>query len=178
MAGHRVIFLDRDGVLNVDHGFIYRIEDWDWTPGAMEALKILRDKGYKLAVITNQSGIGRGQYTEEDMHKVHRHMTKELAKHGVLIDAIAYCVHGRDSTCDCRKPRTGMAKQVAAAIGPIDYAASWTIGDKIVDWQFGKTLGTHTALVRSEYWKVADLTVKPDVIVDSLHEWALTVAHP
>ncbi len=171
----KVIFLDRDGTLNVDHGYVYQIQKWEWIQGAIEGMKLLQDAGYKLAIITNQSGIAQGFYTEEDMQVLHTWMEKQLADHGVTLSAIAYCPHGRDSTCDCRKPNAGMAKQVEATIGSIDYGNSWTIGDKEADVGFGKNAGTKTMVIKSRYWEADNLQYQPDMIVDSLLEAAHTI---
>jgi D-glycero-D-manno-heptose 1,7-bisphosphate phosphatase len=168
----KVVFLDRDGPINVDHGYVYKIEDWQWAGGAIDGMKLLQQAGYKLAIITNQSGIGQGLYPVEDMHRLHDFMKAQLSKHGITIDAIAFCPHARDGDCDCRKPKTGMAKQIEANIGQLDYAASWTVGDKEADVGFGATLGTKTALVRSDYWQAKQLTTTPTIIVASLLEAA------
>lgn len=168
----KVVFLDRDGTINVDRGFVQSRDQWEFTEQAPAALKKLQDSGYALGIITNQSGIARGLYTAADMRAVHEYMSEELAKDGVTIDAIAFCPHDRDSTCDCRKPMPGMAKHIEEQIGAIDYANSWTIGDKTVDMEFGQSVGTRTALIRSKYWVEAILTVKPDLIVDSLFDAA------
>ena len=169
----RVIFLDRDGTLNVDHGYVHSQEEWEWVPGAIDACKRLQDAGYTLAVITNQSGIAHGLYTEEDMHALHAFMNEELEKNGVHLAMIAYCPHARSQKdCDCRKPNIGMAKQIEVKIGEIDYANSWTIGDKEADMLFGKTAGTNTALITSKYWGKEELSAQPDLVVDSLQEAA------
>lgn len=175
----KVIFLDRDGAINVDHGFVKTIDAWELVRGAPAALKKLRDKGYALAVITNQSGIGHGLYTTADMQAVHNHMLARLAKKGVTIDVIAFCPHRRDQTeCDCRKPKTGMLRQIKTVISQIDYTNSWTIGDKIVDMEFGKNAGTKTALIRSAYWHEGGLSTRPDMVVDSLAEFAERISDP
>lgn len=168
----KVAFLDRDGTINVDHGFVYNIEDWEWAPGAIEGLKLFQEAGFALAIITNQSGIARQYYTEQDMHNLHKYIRQELENQGVVLASIAFCPHDRDSTCDCRKPKTGMAKQIGAEVGGIDYANSITVGDKVADLMFGKALGTKTALVRSRYWSAEELPQQPDVIVDSLAQAA------
>lgn len=172
---NRVIFLDRDGTINVDHGFVYAVNQWQFTERAPEALKRLQDEGFKLAIITNQSGIAYDYYTENDMHALHEYMREELKKNGVAIDAIAYCPHDRSGDCECRKPKTGMAGQIEQQIGQINYRMSWTIGDKTADAQFGRKLNTHTALIRSKYWEEKELAEKPELIVDSLWEFAGTI---
>jgi len=169
----KVIFLDRDGTINVDSGFVHSKQHFHFAPGAQEALKRLQEAGFILAVVTNQSGIGHGFYTEEDMHELHRHMVEELAEEGVSLAKIAYCPHRRDGNCDCRKPKRGMIDQVAAEVGEIDYEQSWVIGDKLSDTQMGKEVGAKTALIKSEYWGEADLEEgRPDVVVDDLAQAA------
>ncbi len=177
-APQRVVFLDRDGTINVDREYVYLVERWEWTSGAKKALQQLQSAGYVLTVITNQTSIGHGFYTLEDMHRLNEYMRSELEKVGVRLAAIAFCPHRKDAECDCRKPKIGMARQIEAKIGPIDYAASWTIGDKDKDVGFGKAVGTKTALIRSEYWTEADLAdIKPDLIVDSLADFAQKITH-
>lgn len=171
----KVIFLDRDGTINVDHGFVYLTEAWEFCVQAPEAMKMLQEAGYTLTIITNQSGIAHGLYTEGQMQAVHEYMKQELAKTGVTITAVGVCPHGQDSMCDCRKPKIGMAQQIEKQIGPIDYAQSWTIGDKIKDLEFGKNAKTRTALIRSTYWREAELKQEPDLIVDSLYEFAVAI---
>jgi len=167
----KLIFLDRDGTLNVDHGFVHRIEDWEFTDRAPEAVKKLRDAGYAVALVTNQSGIARGYFMMDDVRRLHHWMQECLAARQTALDAIAICPHSPDGDCLCRKPRTAMAKQVEQALGDtIDYASSWTIGDKLSDLRFGIALGTHTALLRSDYWTPGDLVTSPDIVVESLFE--------
>lgn len=170
--GKKVFFLDRDGVINADHGYVYRREEWQWLPNVFEALKKLQGAGFELAIITNQSGIGEGYYTKEDMERLHAWMLEELKKEGIAIAAIGYCPHTSRDDCDCRKPKRGMIDQIAAAIGEINYSQSWVIGDKQLDLELGKNIGAKTALVRSKYWKEKALTHKPDLIVGSLLEAA------
>ena len=170
----KVIFLDRDGTINVESekGYVDKISEWQFTPQAPEALTTLQAAGYALVVITNQSGIARRLYTEEDMNHLHEHMEEQLAKEGVKLAAVAFCPHDRNSICDCRKPNIGMAQQIEQKIGAIDYANSWTIGDKVADIGFGKNAGTKTALIRSKFWSESDVSETPDMIVDSLYDFA------
>ncbi|MBI4022491.1 MAG: HAD family hydrolase [Candidatus Andersenbacteria bacterium] len=170
----RVIFLDRDGTINrADKGeFVFRVKDWQWLPGAEDALKRLQAAGYSLAVVTNQSGIGHGLYSEADMQAVNEHMAAQLAASGVSLAAVVSCPHRRDAGCGCRKPATGLARQIEGAMGPINYAASWAVGDKPSDVGFGRALGARTALLRSRHWREEQLAERPDAIVDSLREAA------
>lgn len=173
----RLVFLDRDGTINVDSCYVHRIEDWHFTLCAPAALSLLRNSGFLLAVVTNQSGIAAGVYTELEMHALHDHLRNELGKHGVEIAAIAHCPHAASDYCDCRKPKTGMVRQIVAKLyGPVDYAASWTIGDKVSDIEFGLSIGTRTALLRSRYWTPGKLSVSPDIVADTLFEAAERIA--
>lgn len=133
------VFFDRDGVLNIDHGYTYRKEEFQWMPGAIEAIRHFNLKGYYVFVVTNQSGIARGYYTEEDVKKLHSFMNEELAKYSAHIDAFYYCPHHVDGkiekyiqSCQCRKPQPGMLLQ-AAKEWCIDLAKSFMIGDRPSD---------------------------------------------
>jgi D-glycero-D-manno-heptose 1,7-bisphosphate phosphatase len=144
-----------------------------FTERAPEAIKLLHEAGYKLAVATNQSGIGHEYYTEADMRRLHEHMQAELERQaGVRVDAIAFCPHRQDAGCGCRKPETGMARQVEEQLGEIDYGQSWMVGDKEKDVEFGQRLGMKTVLVSSEYWKKGELACRPDYTVKNLFEAA------
>jgi len=170
---NKVIFLDRDGTLNVDNGYVHLPEQWQWKPEAVEALRIFSDHGYRLVVITNQSGIGSGLYTADEAEEMNALMQRDLKEAGITLDAVAYCPHARDAKCSCRKPNTGMLDKIVSEIGAIDFSASWTIGDKVSDVGFGKNAGTKTVLLRSEYWQDAgNLAFKPDFICDSLYDAA------
>ncbi len=132
-------FLDRDGVLNVDHGYAHRPEQLEWIDGAPEAVRLLNEAGYFVFVVTNQSGIARGYYDEDAVKSFHAHMQKDLASHGAHVDAFYYCPHHPEGTikslavhCRCRKPGPGMLEQ-AASEWPIDRDASFLVGDKDED---------------------------------------------
>ena len=129
------VFFDRDGVLNVDVDYLYRIEDLVWVDGAREALAYLSNLGYKIFVVTNQSGVARGYYTIEDMHKLHAHMAYELEKCGAKVEKFYYCPHHKEGKvveyaidCDCRKPKPGMLLQ-AFAENDLDKEECFLIGD-------------------------------------------------
>ena len=140
------IFLDRDGVINFDKNYVHKVEDFEFIPGAIEGLQKLRDAGFKLFIITNQSGIGRGIYTEKDMLKLHDFMLAELEKHGITIDCIYYCPHRSDEGCDCRKPNPKFVLEAAKKFD-LDLGASWFIGDRDVDVNCGKNAGVRTIMV-------------------------------
>ncbi len=147
MSGRKAAFVDRDGVLNQDRGYVGRIEDFHWLPGAIGALRRLQDAGRALVVITNQSGIARGYYSEADFDRLCDHMRAALAAHGVQLDAIEHCPHLPDAPvaafrreCDCRKPAPGMILRAARRLD-IDLAASWLFGDKPIDIAAGRAAG-------------------------------------
>ena len=132
-------FFDRDGVLNVDHGYVHRTEQLEWVAGAPESVRLLNEAGYYVLVITNQSGVARGFFDEAAVKSFHAHMQNVLAEKGAHIDAFYYCPHHPEGTvkafamaCNCRKPRTGMLEQ-AARDWPIDITRSFFIGDKDAD---------------------------------------------
>lgn len=133
---NKAVFLDRDGTINVDKGYVYRIADFEFLPGVIEGLKLLQATGYLLIVITNQSGIARGYYTVEDYETLTEHMILELKKHGVMLTDIFYCPHLPQAIiskyridCGCRKPKLGLFYK-AIDKWNIDINNSWAIGDK------------------------------------------------
>ena len=141
------VFFDRDGVLNVDHGYIYRSQEFQWMDGAIKAIKFFNDHNYLVFVITNQSGIARGYYTEEDVQVLHQFMNEELKQHDAHIDAFYYCPHHVDgavteykTSCRCRKPEPGMIEQ-ACKEWKIDGSHSIMIGDKSSDIEAAKAAG-------------------------------------
>lgn len=171
-----VIFLDRDGTLNVDKGFVHQVQDWEFTDRAPEALRDLREAGYALALVTNQSGVGRGYFRLDDVYVLHEYVRQRLADEGVALDAIAVCPHAPDDGCECRKPRTGMARQIETQLGEaIAYERSWVIGDKLSDLEFGRALGTQVALLRSRYWEQKQLQDALVLIGDSLYQVAQAI---
>jgi D-glycero-D-manno-heptose 1,7-bisphosphate phosphatase len=134
------VFLDRDNTLNVDLGYTHRVEDLRWTPGAVEAIRTINDAGWLALVVTNQSGVGRGLYTEDQMRTFHAHMQAELAKAGAHIDGFYHCPFHPDATLDdyraanhpWRKPNPGMLR-AALEDWPVDVARSVMIGDQDSD---------------------------------------------
>jgi D-glycero-D-manno-heptose 1,7-bisphosphate phosphatase len=134
-------FLDRDGVLNVDHGYAHRPDQIEWVAGGPQAVRLLNEAGYIVIVVTNQAGVARGLYDEAAIHHLHAHMQDVLLTQGARIDAFYYCPHHPEGTvkefavaCVCRKPGAGMLEQ-AARDWPIDIRRSFLIGDKETDMQ-------------------------------------------
>lgn len=145
---NKAVFLDRDGTLNVDKGYLYRIVDFQWMPGAKQALRRLHEQGYMLIVVTNQSGVARGYYTEEDVKKLHEWMCADAEAAGAPITACYYCpylpgaaVAQYDADHDWRKPAPGMILS-AAQDYHIDLERSFVIGDKPRDVECGLRAGT------------------------------------
>lgn len=169
-AQKRAVFVDRDGTINVEKDYLYRIEDFEFIPGAPEAIRLLNEAGFLVVVVTNQSGVARGYYTEEDVEILHRHIAAELGKAGARVDAWQYCPHhpaGRGSyslPCRCRKPLPGMLME-AARRHNIDLAASVMIGDKLADMKAGIAAGCRTILVRSGYGASEEARVLPETSV-------------
>lgn len=129
---NKAIFLDRDGVLNRERecGYTSRPEDFEILPGVIEVLQLFRDKGYRLIVISNQSGVGKGLYTHEEVEVLHDQLKGTFEKNGVYVDEIYYCIHHPDVTkCLCRKPGTLFLEKAIARFD-IDRSASFFIGDK------------------------------------------------
>ncbi len=136
---NKAIFLDRDGTINVEKHYLYKKEDFEFLPGVIEALKKLQEAGFILIIVTNQSGIGRGYYTEKDFNILNNWMLSELRNQGILIADVFYCPHLPDAEveeyrkdCNCRKPKLGMYQQAIADYN-IQLSKSYAIGDKIRD---------------------------------------------
>jgi D-glycero-D-manno-heptose 1,7-bisphosphate phosphatase len=134
------LFLDRDGVINVDKGYVHRIEDWEWRPGIFDVIRGFRALGHLVIVVTNQSGIGRGIFSDGDLRHLTEWMDAELERFGASIDGFYFCPHVPRDNCDCRKPASGMILR-AAKWNNIDLAASTLIGDRETDIEAGRAAG-------------------------------------
>ncbi len=128
----KAIFLDRDGVINVEKNYLYKIEDFEFIDGVFTSLKYAQDLGYKLFVITNQSGVGRGYYTLDDFEKLTSWMIEKFRQNRIEILQVELCPHAPTENCDCRKPKTGMIDNILQNY-KIDLENSWLIGDKFSD---------------------------------------------
>ncbi|XHS77682.1 D-glycero-beta-D-manno-heptose 1,7-bisphosphate 7-phosphatase [Burkholderiaceae bacterium UC74_6] len=171
-------FIDRDGVINVEHGYVHRAEDFELIDGVPEGLALLAAAGYRLVVVTNQSGIARGRYTVADMDRLHAHMRAVLAGHGVELAGIYHCPHLPSSAggsvaeyaieCDCRKPAPGMLLQAARELD-LDLDRSVIVGDKSSDLLAGQAAGLpYKVLVRSGHEFDATAEAVADAVADDL----------
>ncbi len=149
----KAVFFDRDGVLNIDHGYVYKSEDWQWTPGAIQAIKWCNDNDFLVIVVTNQSGVARGYYSEADVVSLHTWVNEDLNRCEARIDAFYYCPHYPDGKvaeyaieCTCRKPQPGMLL-AAIAKYDIDVEFSLMFGDKPSDIDAATAAGIRGVLV-------------------------------
>jgi len=145
----KLIILDRDGVINFDSAqYIKSPAEWRPIPGSLEAIARLNQAGYKVVVATNQSGVGRGLFDMDTLNAIHVKMHKALADVGGRIDAIFYCPHAADSGCECRKPKPGMFRRIAACFN-VDLRGVPTVGDSLRDLLAGAAAGCLPFLVRT-----------------------------
>jgi len=145
----RLILLDRDGVINYDSpDYIKDAHEWSPVPGSLQAIARLKGAGYLVAVCTNQSGVGRGIFTEDALERIHRKMTAALAELGVALDDLRYCPHHPDDGCECRKPRPGMLLATLASLHVAPTEAV-LVGDRIKDLEAARAAGCRAAFVRT-----------------------------
>lgn len=162
------VFIDRDGTLNVEKHYLHRCDDWEWIPGAVEAIRRFNAAGYRVIVTSNQAGIARGMYRDADVAALHRRVDQDLERAGARIDAYYYCPHhpqhGAVRDCDCRKPEPGMLLQ-AAREHAIDLPRSYMIGDKASDVEAGMNAGVTPILVLTGYGEQERTDIPPAVLV-------------
>lgn len=160
------VFLDRDGTLIEEVNYLSRVEDLRLFPFSASAVRSLKDAGFLVIVVTNQSGIGRGIYTEADMHTIHDAIQTELSG---AIDAFYFCPHLPDFGCRCRKPNIGMIESAMADFD-IDIERSWMVGDKKIDVDTGLAANIKSALVLTGYGNEHRVLLerKPDILTKDL----------
>ena len=154
--GRRALFLDRDGVINVDHGYVYLPEQTEWVPGIFDLCRVAQERGYALVIITNQAGIARGYYGESEFAAYSRWLHGQFSARGLEILATYHCPHHPSAgigelrrDCECRKPRPGMILRAQRELG-LDLARSALIGDKASDLAAGEAAGVgHRLLLGS-----------------------------
>jgi len=177
--GNRAVFIDRDGTINVNFGYIDNPGDFKIYPMVKEGIKLLKDKGFKIVVITNQSGIARGYFSEETLEKIHEKMKKEISEENNIIDAIYYCPHHPDENCNCRKPNSGLIEKAIIDLN-IDLEKSFIIGDRMLDVEAGHRKNCKTVLVPENKEKVniemEESDIEPDYVCDDFYsgvEWII-----
>lgn len=151
------MFLDRDGTINVDKGFVHSIDDFEFIPGVPQAIKLLKNAGFLVIVVTNQSGVARGYYPLDAVHRLHQYLSDQLAEFGTGVDGYYICPHhlqGKEydyaRACSCRKPFPGMILHAAEDFA-IDLTCSYMIGDKQSDVQAGLAAGCRPMLLATGY---------------------------
>ena len=157
MEKSKALFLDRDGVINVEKDYLYKIDDFEFVDGIIELCKHYQSTGYKIFVVTNQSGIVRGYYTEDDFRILSDWMLKEFSKNGVMIDKVYHCPHHPDISgeCSCRKPNPGMLLSAKNDFN-IDLSKSIIIGDKEKDVEAGLNAGLSETYLFDESGSIKD----------------------
>ena len=172
------VFLDRDGTLLEEAGYLDRLERLVFFPYAIDSVRALNRGGFAVVIVTNQSGVGRGLYDEAFVRRSHDVVAARLADGGARADGIYYCPHHPEATvagykqqCDCRKPAPGLLKRAASELG-LDLARSFSVGDKWTDVQVGQAAGARGILVRTGYGRGNEASTPPGVspaaIVDNV----------
>lgn len=145
----KAVFLDRDGVINVERGYTHKLEDFVILPDLIEVLQLLQKRGYLLVVVSNQSGVAKGLYTQADVETVHQFMLNEFTKSGIVLSEIYYCIHHPDvSKCICRKPDSLFVEKALARFS-IDAKQSYFIGDKERDTEAAEKAGVKGILIEA-----------------------------
>lgn len=168
---NRAVFLDRDGTIARDVQYCRRPGDFELLPAVLEAIRLLNTNDFKVIVITNQSGIARGYFTEEILAQIHNKMGDELGKYGARVDAIYYCPHHPDGGCDCRKPESALFLRAVKELD-IDLGRSFVVGDMQMDIDVGRALGCKTVLVTTGPQGGNGIVDPPDCTANSLLEAA------
>ena len=168
------IFLDRDGTIIREVGYLSRLADLEVLPGVARALRRLGEAGFVRVVVTNQSGVARGLFERSFVEETHAELRRRLDEAGADIDAFYVCPHHPefDGPCECRKPVPGLVRLAARDLG-LDVSASWVIGDKVADVELGRRAGCRTCLVRTGYGRKSEAALTgsglaPDLVADDL----------
>ena len=175
------VFLDRDGTIAEDVGYLNHISRFRMFPFVAAAVRRLNEAGVAVMVVTNQSGVGRGYFPEKLVHEVHALMKAQLAEAGARIDAVYFCTHTSADACECRKPKTGMLERATREHG-IDLTRSFVVGDRYGDIELAHRAGARGVLVRTGYgegeiaWHAGEWAVQPHHIAENLSaatDWIL-----
>lgn len=181
MPDRAAAFLDRDGVINEERNYVYRIEDFQFLPGALEACRRFVEAGYLLVIVTNQAGIARGYYDTADFESLTRWMEARFAEAGAPLSGVYHCPHHPDAklsslrmACDCRKPAPGLILQAQRQLG-IDLRRSFLVGDKLSDIEAGRAAGVGRCFLVSDPQRASGaptMTHTANAVVGSLSEVA------
>jgi D-glycero-D-manno-heptose 1,7-bisphosphate phosphatase len=170
----RAVFLDRDGTLIEEVGYLDRVDRVELYPWSIDAVRVLNRAGLRVVMVTNQSGVARGFFTEAVVEHVHRHIATLLEAGGARIDAYYYCPHHPDGSvtqytqaCECRKPGRGLVDRAARELG-IDPARSFVVGDRWLDVALARTIGARGVLVRTGYGKTEESRPRDDLAADAV----------
>ena len=169
----KVVFLDRDGVINRYPGDTKYVNNWDefkFISGSIKGIKKLNSYGFKLYIISNQAGVSKGLYTQQDLNEINKNMIKEFNTQGAEVEGIYYCTHLKSDNCDCRKPKTGLLKQAILNLGT-NPEISFFVGDSFIDMGAARCFGAKSVLVLSGKEKISNRNqweFEPDYIFDDL----------
>jgi len=174
------VFIDRDGTINEQRGYINHLSRFELLPGVIDAVKLLNKNNFFAIIVTNQSGVAFGYYPVSLVHQVHQLMTKSLERQGATIDGIFYCPHHPKGTvpeftadCDCRKPKTGLVNQALKTFD-IDMSNSYVVGDRYVDIELAIRLNLTGVLVKTGYglgemeYVIPEMPLKPNHVAEDL----------
>jgi len=173
--GQRVVFIDRDGVVNLDDigDYIKTWKDFQFLPGVLEGIRRLKEADFFMVIISNQAGIGDGVYEESALQDITRHMEAQIHAHGGEVGMVYYCVHGKKEDCACRKPKVGLFEQASRDF-EYDLSKTFFVGDKLSDIEAGKNYGLRTIMVLTGYGEEHQKQItedsKPDFIVRDFDE--------
>ncbi|NDW09235.1 HAD-IIIA family hydrolase [Dysgonomonas sp. 520] len=171
---YKYLFLDRDGVINVErkNDYVKNISEWIFEEKAQEAIAILSEKFEYIFIITNQRGVGRGKMTENDLADIHNAMLESIASVGGNISSIYYCTDLKPESIN-RKPNTGMAFKAQADYPFVDFRQSVMVGNSKSDMEFGQKLGMYTVLVGDKYSRNDKIYEEVDLYCDNLYKFAI-----
>jgi D-glycero-D-manno-heptose 1,7-bisphosphate phosphatase len=168
------VFLDRDGTINLDAGYVDRLERFELYPFAIDAMRIFTQAGYLVVVLTNQAGVAQGLYGEEFVEELAEHLAQRARAGGARLDGHYYCPHSPEATvekyrvnCECRKPKPGLARRAAEELG-IDVARSVVIGDRWRDIAVARAVGARAILVKTGYGATEALKPQPGLSADAV----------
>jgi len=167
MKKKKIVFLDRDGVINKDIGYLHKIPDFEFVDGILNALKYLQDRGFEFIIVTNQSGIARNYYTVEEYKELNNWILQKLDENNIKVLDVFYCPHGPDDNCSCRKPKPGLFFEAFEKYD-IDIEGCWMIGDSKRDIEAAMNAGLNNSVLLSNSGKLKEINPKETKIITNL----------